>query len=48
MLTPNIVNFMALANELVTIHKASLNGMHFATIYDPGRPVLEGKENEGR
>ncbi|XP_037449877.1 F-box/kelch-repeat protein SKIP4-like [Triticum dicoccoides] len=46
MLTPDIVKFVALDDELVTIHKASWNRMYFAGIYDPVDQSWRGKENE--
>lgn len=47
MLTPDIVKFVALDGELVTIHKASWNSrMYFAGIYDPLDCTWRGTENE--
>ncbi|KAL6629300.1 hypothetical protein ACP70R_029065 [Stipagrostis hirtigluma subsp. patula] len=46
MLTPDIVKFVALDEELVTIHKAAWNRMYFAGIYDPLDRTWRGTENE--
>ncbi|WVZ82834.1 hypothetical protein U9M48_030048 [Paspalum notatum var. saurae] len=46
MLTPDIVKFIALDGELVTIHKAAWNRMYFAGIYDPLDCTWRGTENE--
>jgi hypothetical protein len=46
MLTPDIVKFVALDGELVTVHKAAWNRMYFAGIYDPLCRTWRGTENE--
>ena len=46
MLTPDIVKFVALDEELVTIHQAAWNRMYFAGIYDPLDRTWRGTENE--
>nr|AGT15881.1 F-box/kelch-repeat protein [Saccharum hybrid cultivar R570]AGT16041.1 SKP1 interacting partner [Saccharum hybrid cultivar R570] len=46
MLTPDIVKFVALDEELVTIHRAAWNRMYFAGIYDPLDRTWRGTENE--
>ncbi|KAG8057875.1 hypothetical protein GUJ93_ZPchr0002g23668 [Zizania palustris] len=46
MLTPDIVKFVALDGELVTVHKAAWNRMYFAGIYDPLHRTWRGTENE--
>lgn len=46
MLTPDIVKFIALDGELITIHKAAWNRMYFAGIYDPINQTWRGTENE--
>uniref|UniRef100_A0ACD5Z8D9 Uncharacterized protein n=1 Tax=Avena sativa TaxID=4498 RepID=A0ACD5Z8D9_AVESA len=46
MLTPKIVKFVALDNELVTIHKAAWNRMYFAGIYNLVNQTWRGTANE--
>ncbi|XP_047080836.1 F-box/kelch-repeat protein SKIP4-like [Lolium rigidum] len=46
MLTPDIVKFVALGGELVTIHKAAWNKMYFAGIYNPVDQTWRGTANE--
>ncbi|CAN6227074.1 unnamed protein product [Urochloa humidicola] len=46
MLTPDIVKFIALDEELVTIHQAAWNRMYFAGIYNPLDRTWRGIENE--